>query len=173
MKLDIQKNPNEILEAIVKYHGIDTIRSFIKKHNKKERKKQIRVNTYIDIAYKVYKLMSIEKYSKTKAIDKVSKDSNITVYTVRNHCTKFDKKLKNTFYKSVREIKAFDYIAFGKQVNHDYAYNNNNGDYSLDDIISVLSNSYDLDKKFCATCYYKYTVTNTVANIDTDFNIPF
>jgi len=170
MKLDIKK-PNEILDEIVKLHGIEIIRGYIKAYNRKGRKKSIRVNTYIDIACKVYKLMSTEQYSKTRAIDKVSEDNNISANTVRNHCSKFDKKLKNTLYNSGREIEAFNYIAFGKQVNYDYNHNNYNYDYSLEDIISMLSTNYDLDKNFCVACYYKYTVTNT--NMDMDLEVPF
>jgi hypothetical protein len=104
-ELNIHNNPNDVLKQIAEYHGIDLVKEFIKSFDKAQRKKQIRVNGYVEIANKVYRLMEHENYSKTRAIDKVALDNHITHHTVRNHCAKLDK-----------EAKEFDYYSFGKLI---------------------------------------------------------
>ena len=136
-KLSIKNNSKEFLEAIVKEHGIDTIKDFVNSYNKKNRKKSIRVNNYKDIAIKVYNLIMYKNYSKTRAIDKIAEDNNSSSNTVRNHCAKFDKEAK--------EFDFYSFCAIAEKYNYSISYYNEemlNSEYA--DINKVDVNVFEV-----------------------------
>jgi len=142
--LDVTNNPNEVLKEIANTHGIDMINAFVKEHNKKQRKKQVRVNGYADIACNVYVLMRDHGYSKTRALDKIALDKNINFNTVRNHCAKFDK-----------EAKEFDYYSFGALIEDTQRIAS--GNYSIyEHLVSDLASLNDIETKIALVYHFKY-----------------
>ena len=149
MSLKKIENPERILNLIVEQHGIEAIRNFIIEYNKGQRKKQIRVNTYDDIAFKVYSLMFKDGYSKTRAINKIS-NHNLVDFTIRNHCAKFDK-----------EAKEANYYSFGVAVDEKYKDDTNNlprynTEYMLYETINELADENNIPRKNAKAYYYKY-----------------
>lgn len=140
-KITIDESTNEILELIAKTHGIEIINGFVKTYNKKLRKQQTRVNYYDEIAMSVYQLVHEDKYSKTRAIDKIAEDNNISDKTVRNHCAKFDK-----------EAKKFDFYSFGYLVDEALQY----AAQPIYQVIEALSNLNELEIEIGEIYYFKY-----------------
>ena len=162
-KMTITKNPKEILEKIVEIHGIDTIRDFMKRYNKKTRKNQPRTNDYDVIAYKVYNLMFEDDYSKTRAIDKIADNHSLKNNTVRNHCAKFDE-----------EAKEENYYSFGVAVDKKYKddpYNSTryNTEGMLHRVINNLADENNIPNRNAEAYYYKYK-TCKKRNIPKDIN---
>jgi len=162
--MNIKENPKEILNAIAKEHGIEYIKKFLNTYNKAQRKKQKKINSYDEIAKEVYNLVLNNDYSKTRAMDEIADRRNIKAYTVRNHCSKFDK-----------EIREFDFYSFGVLVNEQRAFHG----VSLKDLSRINNIDYDLAEIF----YYKYKTAKKKPDdkeIDTskfrsyfDDNLPF
>jgi hypothetical protein len=153
-KLTIRNTPSEILEAIEKEHGIQIIRDFVKKHNKKERNKSIRVNYYDEVSKDVYNLMMNYSYSKGNAIDAIAIERDRGSHTIKAHCSKFDK-----------EAKEFDYYSFGVLV-----------DELKEDIYiggymktpESIGESNGIDAETARIYYYKYKNSKKKQNVNID-----
>jgi len=91
MKLTYVNNPSEILDKLLEYHDIPTLKALL---NQKGRKKKTRGNNYIDVSVDVYKLVYIEKYMLERAIDEVAQVRSISDKTIKNHLRKFRKLFK-------------------------------------------------------------------------------
>ena len=96
-----EKDAKEIIDSIVKIHGIEILHSYIRNYNRKQRKKQVRNNRYIDDAYRVYSLIQDGKYKKTKAYDEIENQTNRSSLTIRNNCAKFDKEAYEADYARI------------------------------------------------------------------------
>lgn len=104
-KINIEKTIKAILEQEGQQEGINKIRNILNSISKNNRKKTIRVNTFDFIAYEVYDLMFNNSYSRTRAIDKIADDKNLSSSTVNNHLNKFSKQASED-----------DYMNFGANV---------------------------------------------------------
>ena len=164
-KLSIENTPNEVLKKLVEVHGIDIVKDFIKDHNKQSRKKSIHVNNYDKIACEVYSLVFNETYSKTRAMDKVAEDNDLSPHTVRNHCSKFDK-----------EANQFDYFSFGALIDEAWAFLPHHNDRETIGYIAQLNNvKIEIAKIYYAKYKHSshtYTKETATTNID-KFSKPF
>ena len=97
MKLNFKDNPKEILETLLKYHTIETLRGIL---NKTVRKKEPRANTFFNIAIEVYISRHLEESKLNWAIEKISNEKNIEISTTSNHLSKFRKKIKTEILSS-------------------------------------------------------------------------
>lgn len=91
----ITKNPKEILDEIVKIHGVGCIRDYMKAINKGTRKASPRVNNFQDVYYDVMEFMDNSNgygFSYTRAITAVAEKRGLTESTVKTHCTKGKKQ---------------------------------------------------------------------------------
>ncbi len=91
MKLTYENNPSEILDKLLEYHDIPTLKALL---NKKGRKQKTRGNNYIDVSVDVYKLVFIENYLRERAIDVIAEVRSISGKTIENHLRKFRKLFK-------------------------------------------------------------------------------
>ncbi len=158
-KLSIENTPKEILKKLAETHGIDIIKDFIKEYNKQARKKSIHVNNYDKIACEVYSLVFNEKYSKTRAIDRIAEDNNLSSNTVRNHCAKFDK-----------EANQFDYFSFGALIDEAWAFFPNFNENEIIRYIAQLNNvKYEIASIYFGkykNLSHRYTKEPATKNID-------
>jgi hypothetical protein len=97
-KINIENTIKEVLEQEGQEKGIQIIRDIVNSIAKNKRKTKIRVNTFDSIAMEVYSLMYEEKYSRSRAIDKVSFDKDLAVSSINNHLTKFNNIAKEDDY---------------------------------------------------------------------------
>ena len=150
----MEKNYSKILDEIVENKGIEFIKEYLGQYNKIQRRKQINVNKYDDVAKDVYDLMYNQNYSNKKAMDKVADDRNITFYAVRNHYNKLN-----------RQARAFDFFSFGALIDElipyygdgDY-YNNNyeQAEYELNELAKENYITYQVAQVY----YNKYKHSN-------------
>jgi len=153
--MSLEDNANKILEQIVEKNGIEVIKNFIKVYNKKKRQQSKRVNYYDEIAVSVYELVFFNNYSKDRAQRRIAEEKNITYYTVRNHCAKFDK-----------EAREFDYYSFGALIEN--SYNLREASYDIELEISTLANLNDIQESTARIYYYKYKNDKKEHNINFD-----
>jgi len=91
MKLSYKENPKELIEELLKYHSVETLRGYI---NSATRKKQPHANNYLVVATNVYVLKNEIGSTLEWAISGVSDTLNITPYTIKSHLTKFRNEIK-------------------------------------------------------------------------------
>ncbi len=107
--MNIKNDYKSTLEAIEEEHGIEAIKKYVQSRIKKKRG---RGNKYDVIAQKVYAYMINEGYDRTRAIQQVEIDEQITASTINNHLQKFTKEAKAKNYYSVvmRVEKVYNYL---------------------------------------------------------------
>lgn len=138
MNLSYEENPKEILEELLKYHDVKTLRAILT--NKIRRVTPKNKRDYFTIAVDVYLTQYRESSSLAWATEKVAEDrstesNNYTVSTINKHITKFRKKIKdemeklNLNNKSKNDVNDFIYnyiksvhYRMEEHHNHDYHY---------------------------------------------------
>jgi len=138
MNLSYEENPKEILEELLKYHDVKTLRAILTNKTKRVTPKKVR--DYFTIAVEVYLTKYRESTSLVWATEKVAQDrstesQNYTVSTVNKHITKFRKKIKDEMEKlnlnsqSNDDVNDFIYeyiksvhLRMEEHENHDYYY---------------------------------------------------
>jgi len=148
-RFSITETPKEVLAKIAEIHGIGIIKEFINEYNKEQRKKSPKVNSYIDVAIKVYDLVMHSGYSITRAKETVADTEKISINTVRNHKKKFDDEAKeNNFYTIGEVIEKLENAIVDKEVYGTYD--------SFSWYIELLAELNNLDRKTIDIYYYKY-----------------
>jgi hypothetical protein len=148
----IKNDYNSTLDEIVKVHGIEAIREYVKDYNKKSRKKQKKGNTYLEVAKDVYQLMMNQDYDKTRAIEQIAIIRNSSSNTVRNNCAKFDKIAKEYDYVSFSTF--FHKILANNPYNQQFGHNPN---YHDNIILQKVAKLNKLDNEIAEIYIYKYS----------------
>lgn len=95
MSLFTTDNPKEMLDAILKVHGIDYIKDYVKATNKSKRKASPRVNTFQDVYDDMIWLMDNNNgqgFSYTRAVTAIAEKRNISESVVKTHYGKGKKQ---------------------------------------------------------------------------------
>jgi len=148
-RFSITEAPKEVLAKIAEIHGIGIIKEFINEYNNKQRKKSNKVNSYIDIAIKIYDLVMHNSYSITRAKATIADTEKISEHTVRNHKARFDREAKeNNFYTIGKVVEKLE---------SEIVDESNYGTYNVFDWhIEELAKLNNLDRKMVDIYYYKY-----------------
>ena len=97
MKYSYKEQPKEIIEELLKYHDIKSLRKIL---NAKSRKKIPKANNYLDVSIDVYLLQYQKDSTQIWAIEQIAEKRNISEKTIHNHITKFKKRVKEDLEKS-------------------------------------------------------------------------
>jgi hypothetical protein len=104
MNTSYKESPKEIIEELLKYHSVETLRGYI---NSATRKKQPYANNYLVVATSVYLIRNEHGSKLTWAIDTISNTLNIADNTVKSHLTKFRNEVKDRLKKLPQHAKLY------------------------------------------------------------------
>lgn len=141
--MNIKENPKEILEAILKAHGIEVIREFIGAYNRKARKKSTRVNNNLDVIKAYYDLVINRGYSSERAKEQVAEQKNIQASTVRNHIQNFRDEMKENNLLDIGYTIEVISKKYGSELTH----------YVLMDIVGKF---FGIDRELAEIYRYEY-----------------
>lgn len=165
-KINIEETIKAILDQEGKQEGTKLIRDILNKIAKSSRVPISKKNhTFVKVAKRVYELMFTNKIIRARAIEIVENEFNISLNTIKNHLTTFDKLAKESNYISIikhaHEIFSIELknSTKNKPNINDLNYIGGNGYIYSKNIIHYLptyAERIERDEDLIIAYYYKY-----------------